>query len=495
MSFTMIRKPLRRPIVARLRELFARARGRNAESPLAERPVRLLPERIQVWEEYRYSFTAGSNPEYRPTPDKVLGDIQIDLAFDRLSQNARADAAAVLAIEPGAVSARYGALGFSRLERTDIPARFFKSESFSHYALPLAVPLVRENEPNIVLRSERGDHERQHLFYTPKDPIPFPFTLDMAISADGATLSPSTRPGLISNQQRVLHVALEFTMMRPHGVKEEDVSVTLDVFLLFWCAPVAAHQFGFEGPADAKLNVDARMNQVSVGGAVVPFISSGRGPLRGRIEFRILVRDPIAFQHANDVKGVFKLTGHGISMSAMRVEFFNAAGYIETTASDGQPLVQYRSELYGNFALPLDNATHAAPVVLERRITWFSPESALPAYPTVRDLLLEENFSQISELQHDPQNFHWVMTRPVDGKPLTLDIALKRHDSMQLVEMTDTEFQGGRKPAALQQMYSHDLTLSARYRGDWKHVQTVMRRIEQRLRDRLNLRRKSDQNY
>jgi len=488
----MIRKPLRRPLLARLRELFGRVRGQESDAPIAERPVRLMPERIQVWEEYRYSFTAGPNPEYRSTPDKVAGDIQIDLPFDRLSDNARADAAAVLAIQPGAVTARYGALGFSRLERTDIPARFFESESFNHYTLPLAVPLVRENEPSIVLRSERGDHERRHLYYTPKDPIPFPFTLDVAISEDGATLSPTGRPGIVSNQQRVMHVALEFTMMRPQGVTEQDVKVTMDVFLLFWCAPVAAHQFALDGPQDAKLNVDARMNQLSVGGAVVPFTSNGRGPLRGRIEFRILIKDPIAFQQASEVKGVFKLTGHGISMSAMRTEFFNAAGYIEPLAADGEALVQYRSELYGNFTLPFENATHAAPIALERRLTWVSPESAPPAYPTVRDLLVEENFTQAGELQHDPQSYHWVMTRPVDGKPLTLDIALKRHDSMQLVELSDTEYQGGRKPAALQQMYSHDLTLSARYRGDWARAQTVISRVEQRLRDRLHLRRKSD---
>jgi hypothetical protein len=489
----MIRKPLRRPLLARLRALFGRVQGREAEMPIAERPVRLMPERIQVWEEYRYSLTAGPSPEYRSTPDKVLGDIQIDLPFDRLSETARADAAAVLAIEPGAVSARYGALGFSRLERTDIPGRFFASESHSHYALPLAVPLVRENEPSIALRSERGDHERQHLYYTPKDPMPFPFTLDVAISEDGATLSPTAKPSVISNQQRVMHVALEFTMMRPQGVTEQDVKVTLDVFLLFWCAPVAAHHFGFDGPTDAKLNVDARMNQLSVGGAVVPFTSNGRGPLRGRIEFRVLIKDPIAFQHASEVKGVFKLTGHGISMSAMRAEFFNAAGYVEPLAADGEPLVQYRSELYGNFTLPLENASHAAPVALERHLTWFSPESAPEAFPTVRDLLAEENFTQLGDLQHDPQSYHWLMTRPVDGKPLTLEISLKRHDSMQLVELSDTDYHAGRKPAALQQMYFHDLTLSARYRGDWARAQTVIGRVERRLRDRLNLRRKSEQ--
>lgn len=489
----MIRKPLRRPLFARLREFFGRVRGRESDAPIAEHPVRLLPERIQVWEEYRYTFTAGPNPEYRPTPDKVLGDIQIDLPFDHLSANARADAAAILAIEPGAVAARYGALGFSRLERTDIPTRFFESESFSHYALPLAVPLVRENEPSIVLRSERGDHERQHLFYTPKDPIPFPFTLDVAISEDGATLTSTGKPSVISNQQRVMHVALEFTMLRPQGVLEQDVKVTLDVFLLFWCAPVAAHQFGLDGPADAKLNVDARMNQLSVGGAVVPFTSTGRGPLRGRIEFRILIKEPIAFEQSNEVKGVFKLTGHGISMSSMRTEFFNAAGYVEPMGADGEPLVQYRSELYGSFTLPIENATHAAPAVLERHLTWFSPESAPEAFPTMRDLLAEENFTQEGELQHDPQSYHWVMTRPVDGKPLTLDITLKRHDSMQLVELSDTEYQGGRKPAALQQMYYHDLTLSARYRGEWARAQTVMGRVERRLRDRLHLRRKSEQ--
>lgn len=488
----MIRKPLRRPLFARLREFFGHVRGREDED-IAVRPVRLLPERIQVWEEYRYSFTAGPNPEYRSTPDKVLGDIQIDVPFDRLTEAARADATAVLGVEPGAVTARYGALGFSRLERTDIPDRFFESESFSHYTLPLTVPFVRQNESNIVLRSERGDHERQHLYYTPKDPVPFPFTLDMAMSTDGATLNDTTRPGTISNQQRVLHVALEFTMMRPHGVTEADVRVSLDVFLLFWSAPVAAHQFGFDGPDDAKLNVDARMNQVSVGGAVVPFISTGRGPLRGRLEFRILVKDPIALQQANEIKGVFKLTGHGISMSAMRVEFFNAAGYVEPTGVDGQPLVQYRSEMYGNFTLPLENATLTAPLALERHLTWFSPESAPDAYPTVRDLLTEENFVQDGGLQHDPQSYQWTMTRQVDGKPLTLAIALKRRDSMQLVELTDTDAHAGRKPAALQQMYYHDLTLTARYRGEWARLQTVMTRVERRLRDRLHLRRKNEQ--
>jgi hypothetical protein len=491
----MIRKPLRRPLLARLRDYFGRVRGNPADAPVVERPVRLLPERIQVWEEYRYSFTAGPNPEYRPTPDKVAGDIQIDLPFDRLNDTARADAAAVLAVEPGAVAARYGALGFSRLERTDIPDRFFESESFSHYTLPLTVPLVRENEPHVVLRSERGDHERHHLYYTPKDPVPFPFTLDMAMSADGATLNDSTKPGILSNQQRVLHVALEFTMMRPHGVTEADVKVTLDVFLLFWCAPVAAHQFMLDGPADATLNVDARMNQVSVGGATVPFISTGRGPLRGRIEFRILVKDPIALQQANEVKGVFKLTGHGISMSAMRTEFFNAAGYVEPLSADGSPLVHYRSELYGNFTLPLETSTHAAPVALERHLTWFSPESAPDAYPTIRDLLIEENFTQEGALHPDPQGYQWTMVRQVDGKPLTLAIGLKRRDSMQLVELTDTDGQAGRKPAALQQMYYHDLTLTARYRGEWERLQTVIARIERRMRDRLHLRRKNEQTH
>ncbi len=485
-----MRRSLRRPLIARLRGLAGRARSHQTTDGIAEYPVRLTPERIRVWEEYRYSFTTGANPEYRQTPDKISGDIQIDLPFDRLTGAARADAAAVLGVAPEAVSARYGALGFSRPERTDIATRFFESESFTHYALPLSVPLVRENEPHLVVRSERGDHERHHLYYTPKDPVPFPFTLDVEASDDGATFTSTSKPGMVSSQQRVLHVSLECTMMRPQGVREQDVKMTLDVFLLFWCAPVAAHQFALDAPADATLNVDARMNQVSVGGAVIPFISTGRGPLRGRIEFRILVKDPTAFNGVDELKGLFKVSGHGFTMSAMQMAFFNAAGYLQPTDESGAPLIEYRSELYGNFTLPLATAAHAAPLAFERHLSWFSPESAPDAYPLIRELFLEENFALQGELQHDAHGYQWSMIRTVDGKPLNIEITLKRRDSMQLVELDDTETQGRRKTAALQQMYYHDLALSARYRGDWERAQAVLGRLEQRLRDKLHLRGK-----
>ncbi|MDQ2683622.1 MAG: hypothetical protein M3Y37_08860, partial [Chloroflexota bacterium] len=309
----MIRRPFRRAWRAYLRDLIARARPPASGRAAVERPVRLLPERVRVWEEYRYSFTAGPSPVYRQSPDRVSGDIQIDLPFDRLSPAARADAAAVLGIEPGAVIARYGALGFSRLERTDIPARFFNGSSFSHYALPLTAPLVREGDPALIIRAERGDHERQHLYYTPADPVPFPFTLDISISEDAATFRRDARPTPISGQQRVMHVGLEVSMLRPPRVREEDVRLSLDVFMLFWCAPVAPYHFVLDGPPDATLNVDARMNAVAVSGATIPFTSDGRGLLRGAIEFRILIKEPVDFLQASEVKGLFKVTGHGIT--------------------------------------------------------------------------------------------------------------------------------------------------------------------------------------
>ncbi len=491
----MIRKPLRRPLVARVREGVGRARRPESEREVSERPIRLRPQRIYVIEEYRYSMTAGSDPKYPQKPDKVVGDIQIDIPFDKLSPETLADAREVLGVEPGAVNARYGWLGFSKLERTDIPTRFFPSDSVSHFALPLTVPLVKENEPSVIVRSERGDHERRHLFYTPKDPVPFPFVLDMTISEDGATLNDHTKPSIATNLQRVLHVNLEFTMMRPSGVKEEDVKVTLDVFLLFWAAPVAPHQFVLDGPAGARLNVDSRLNQVSVGGAVVPFISSGRGPLRGRISFRILVKEPIAFQYANEVKGVFKLTGHGITMSAVRAEFFSGAGYVESTAADEQPLVEYRSELFGNFTLPLATSSNGiAPVALERHLTWFSPEGAPDAFDTIQRVLGEENFVRQGDLNHDANHFRWTATRTTDGRTIALNVNLGRRESVQLVSLNGNESQEGHRPAALQQLYyHHDLTLHATYRGDWAKLQDIVGRLERKLRNKLHLRRRNNE--
>jgi hypothetical protein len=61
--------------------------------------------------------------------------------------------------------------------------------------------------------------------------------------------------------------------------------------------------------------------------------------------------------------------------------------------------------------------------------------------------------------------------------------------------MTDAELNGGRKPAALQQVYYHDLLMQAHYRGAWKQAQTAIGRIERRLRDRLHLRRKQNEGH
>jgi hypothetical protein len=282
-------------------------------------------------------------------------------------------------------------------------------------------------------------------------------------------------------------------MMRPPRVLEQNVKLTLDVFMLFWCAPVAPHHFGLDGPPGATLNVDARMNALSVGGATIPFTSDGRGLLRGAIEFRILVKEPVDFLRAEEVKGLFKVTGHGITMSAMRAEFFDAAGYVEARNDEGEPMVEYKSELYGNFTLPLEQATQAAPVALERRLTWFSPESAPDAFPVVRELLLDEGFAHLGQPDHEPNRVQWTVSRDVDGKPLVVAVTLRRRESVQVVAISDTELESGRKPAALRQMYYYDLTLSGRYRGEWARAQAIIGRVERRLRDRLHLRGKSNE--
>lgn len=501
----MIQKHRRRGMMARLKRLLQRVAPGSSTSPDLQQPVRALPEKIMIVEEYRYTLAVARTALYNQEPDKRVGEIQVDLPFDRMGREAMADMGHATRGEAGAITGRYGWLGLTKVVKTDIVERFSAVREWSHApysAFPLVFPMLDEQTERLENRIEAGRHEREFLYYTPRAPKPFPFTLSLFMARDAAVPSeprpagatPShrlTEPSIATGKEMAIHVHLDFLIRRPSGVTEETCTILLDRFSINWPVPLVASHFTLrDAPPGSRLWVDHRFNQLVVEGVKATFVSTGSGLLRAHLGFRILIKQPAVLQGTREMKGMMKLMVSGVPLSGVRAQFFDATGYPHNEDGSGKPLVEYRTDIFANFTYRLADALREPPTLLERHYGWISSESSPNPFHEVQRILEERTFEIDPTLSEAAGNHRrWWATRLTDGQPLILDV---RMEQRTLPRFPYGSFAADPKEArtlgeSSQRSYC-ELTIVGYYRGRWEEAVGQIERIEERLRQRLHLR-------
>lgn len=495
----------RRGILARLRRLWQRFVPGSAPERTPEQPIRAVPEKIMVVEEYRYTLAIERNALYNQEPDKRVGEIQVDLPFDRMGREALADMERATYAEPGAIDGRYGWLGLTKIVKTDIVERFSTLREWSHppySAFPLVFPMLDARTERLENRIEGGRHEREFLYYAPRAPKPFPFTLSLFMARDAAVPSDPrpvgataahrlNEPSIATGKEMAIHVHLDFLLRRPSGVTEENSSILLDRFSINWPVPLVASHFTLrDAHPGSRLWVDNRFNQLVVEGVKATFTSTGSGLLRGHLGFRILIKQPAVLQGTREMKGMMKLMIQGIPLSGVRVQYFDAAGYPHNEDGNGKPLTEYRTDIFTNFTYRLADALREPPTLLERHYGWISSESSPNPFHEVQRILEERTFEIDPALSGgDATHRRWWATRLTDGQPLILDV---RMEQRTLPRFPYGSFLAEPKEArtlgeSSQRSYC-ELTIVGYYRGRWDEAVRQIERIEERLRQRLHLR-------
>ena len=530
----MIRRYRRRGVIAYIRRAFnwiARAFSDEPEGP--ERPFRARPSMIFIRERYYYSLTIERNTNYNPEPDQASGFMMIDLPFNQMGRDAIADAKRAVTIEPSEVTGRYGWLGFSKVVKTDVHERFPTVRHWPRpyfHAFPLTAPLLDQNMALLEQRIEAGAFEREFLTYTPATPRPFPFRVnlfmsrDCQVQAEPDIIDPVKEqeivtPTIISGRQMAIHVQIEVKMNGPSDGTGDQSDITLDRFDISWPVPLVPEQFHLKDAPDGTLSVDSRENRLRVSGIKANHLARG-GFLHGFIKFRIVVKQPSLLQGIDKLKGHFRLKGSNTLLSGMRLQYFDALGYPQNKNSEGKDIFIYASEVWVNFEFRLAEVLRDPPMLLERQYSWISNESCKSAFYKIEQNLRECHFQFADpvstngheqkdeedketinkqtnkELNQEANKDHakWRVSRILNGQPLIMDVEVQKQDlprtlleplmNDQKVESMDSFF---RKPLTRSH---YDLKINAYYRGQWEKATEQLQTLEDRLRQRLQLRQR-----
>ena len=522
MKGRLIRRYRRRGVIAYLRRAFnwmTRVVREEPEAP--QRPFRARPSKILFRERYHYTLTIERNTNYKPEPDKTSGLIWIDLPFDQMGAEAIADTKRNSTIEPGEIMGRYGWLGIANIIKTDIHERFPTVRTWHtpfFRTFPLVTPLLDDKMSLLEQRMEAGWHEREFLNYRPATPGPFPFRMNVFMSrgclvqaapdlVDPIQEHEIGTPTMISARQMAIHVQIEVNMKAPSDGSEEKSEITLDRFDINWPVPLVPCQFVLKDAPDGKLSVDSRSNRLRVSGIKATMISRN-GLLRGFIKFRIVVTQPALLEGVEKLTGELRLGGSNTTLSGVHAQYFDVLGQPQNSNSEGKPLLTYMSQVWANFEFRLAEALREPPMLLERRYSWISNESCKNTFSKIKRNLVECRFqfdhvattngneqeSESSNQIDDKVYVKWRAQRIINGQPLILNVELQKQELPQtLLE----PLMGDQKVDSMESMFmnpltrsQYDLKINAYYRGQWRKATQQLETLEERLRQRLQLRQR-----
>lgn len=537
MKGRFIQRYRRRGMIAYLRRAanwITRVISDEPEGP--ERPFRAKPGMIFIRERYHYSIKIERNTTYNPDPDKTVGLIFVDLPFDQMGKEAIADTERNSKFEPGHIIGRYGWLGFTNVIKTDIHERFTTVRSWPtpyFRAFPMVTPLLDDKMALLEQRIEAGWHEREFFNYTPATPRPFPFRVNVFMSRDCQvqaapdSIDPDTqhtigRTSTISSRQLAIHVQIEARMKAPPDGTEDKCDITLERFDINWPVPLVAEQFSLVDAPDGELSVDSRSNRLRVSNIKATMISR-KGLLHGFMKFRIIVIQPALLEGVQNMTGELRLGGTNTTLSGMRAQYFDALGYPQNTNPAGKPLFTYKSEVWSNFEFQIAEALREPPMLLERSYSWISNESCKSTFSKIKRNLVECRFdfedlpkananSNGDELDdgkgyehHNHPDDHlehkeyakWRVRRILNGQALIVDVMVEKQElprtlieplrGDQQVDSTDSVNSMFMKPLTRSQ---YDLKINAYYRGQWRKATEQLETLEERLRQRLQLRQR-----
>ncbi len=537
MKGRFIQRYRRRGVIAYLRRAANWVtRIMNDESEGPERAFRARPSMIFIRERYHYSIKIERNTTYNPEPDKTVGLIWVDLPFDQMGEEAIADTKRNSAIEPGEITGRYGWLGFTNVIKTDIHERFPTIRSWPtpyFRAFPMTTSLLDDKMALLEQRIEAGWHEREFYSFTPATPRPFPFRVNVFMSRDGQVqaapdpIDPDNqhtigRTSTISSRQLAIHVQIEAKMKAPPDGTEDKSEITLDRFDINWPVPLVAEQFTLVDAPDGELSVDSRSNRLRVSKIKAKMISR-KGLLHAFLKFRIIVIQPALLEGVQKMTGELRLGGTNTTLSGMRAQFFDALGYPQNTNPAGKSLFTYKSEIWSNFEFQIAEALREPPILLERSYSWISNESCKSTFSKIQRNLVEcrfdfEEVKKPSEngAEHDPEESKghehhnhpddhlehkeyakWRVRRILNGQPLIVDVLVEKQElprtlieplrGDQKVDSNDSVNSMFMKPLTRSQ---YDLKINAYYRGQWRKATEQLETLEERLRQRLQLRQR-----
>lgn len=521
----MIRRYRRRGVIAYIRRALNWMTSLFSEEPEGpERPFRARPAMIFMRERYNYSLTIERNSNYNPNPDKAAGLIMINLPFDHMGREAIADAKRNTNVEGNDIIGRYGWLGFSNLIKTDIAERFESVRNWPtpyFHAFPLVAPLLDKTHALLEQRIEAGWFEREFLNYTPATPRPFPFRVNVFMSRDCLVqakpdlIDPSKEheiptPTTISGRQMAIHVQIDAQMKGPPDGSEDKCDITLDRFDIGWPVPLVPDQFVLKDAPDGKLTVDSRSNRLRITGIKANMINR-KGLLRGFIKFRIVVTQPALLEGVEKLTGEFRLKGSNTMLSGMRAQYFDALGSPQDKNSKGKDIFTYVSEVWVNFDFRLAEALREPPILLERRYSWISNESSTKTFQKIKRNLREcrfyledvpstnghngstpETTTTNENETADQEHAQWRLERIINGQPMILNVEVNKQELPRtLLEplMGDQKVDSMFMKPLTRSLY--DLKINAYYRGQWEKATQQLETLEDRLRQRLQLRQRA----
>ncbi len=484
------------------------ARADAGEQGALGQPVRARPLKIEFIEEYEYNLAIQRHSLYTKPPVRQLGEIQIALPCEKMGPEARADGRRLASHRRDKPPVRYGWLAVSHIAKTDLPQRLarvrpWKSPGFN--AFPLTFPLLDEAAEALEDAVEAGRWGWEQLYYRPDSPVPFPFEFSLFLARDSAVPTDPLPPGAdthhrleapngASGLEGALHVQFAFKLRRPPGLKQEECAVTIGRMHINWPVPVVSSELALLGAAAGRLSVDERYRQVVIEGVPARLIWSERGPVRAEVSFRIGIRRPATLQGKREFRGRARVDARGITLSRLRAQYFDAAGYVQSDNCEGNPLISYRSEIHIVWSCVLEESYHGVPLLLERHYTWPAVETVPEPFEEVEASLRERGFEMDAarSLRRAGVEQRWWATRTVDGQPLVLDVLIQQrtrplHRVSPLVEE-------GVSPVIVADEMSptvYDLTLRSYYRGRWEVALEQVQRLEDRLRERLHFRQDS----
>ncbi|MBA3530481.1 MAG: hypothetical protein H0T73_00975, partial [Ardenticatenales bacterium] len=216
------------------------------------------------------------------------------------------------------------------------------------------------------------------------------------------------------------------------------------------------------------------------------------GPLQAEVMFRIIVLQPTTLQSVKPMRGKLKVGVLGMPLSGVRAQYFDAAGYLWNENHAGKPLINYRTELHAEFEYQPANDLEDFPVLLERRFAWAGNEGVSNPFREVTDTLKERGFTVDPALSNGgaDRRQRWWATRVTDGREMVLDIEMERGERPNAILGTVGGDQRDRfaiTDSPSRTFYT--LTIRAYYPGPWDEVAQQMTWLEERLRQRLYLRR------
>lgn len=504
----MIRRPPRRGLLARLSALVRRPRPAPREAAEATGtvwPVRARPDAIHFFEEYSYKLNFQGHSLYEQQPYKRAGALWLFMPFEHMGPEGRSDAQIGTRYLPGEIEGRIGWLALANLHRSDVATRLASVRPWSEAgrrAFPLQNSLLDERTATIGQQIERGAFQLERLYYTPNEPRPFPLQLTMYLGRDSAVpteprpagAGPAHElgaPSSTTGRELALHVSLRVTLRRPPGTRDEDLDISIFRLHFNWPTNEVASHFELCGTS-GRLSTDGRYRQVVIEGVPLRVVSANRGPVVAEANFRLVIRQPARLElGSQQLRGRLKVNVQGMALSGVQAAFFDAAGYRQAENHAGKPLLNYLTELYADFEYWLNKPTAEPPLLLERRYTWPATHGSLTPAREVETVLRERGFALDEGLGTSGESaWRWWGERRVEGLPLIVDARLEKIERpltvMNPLLGDDTEpLRFGEEPART----FYDLTLHAYYRGPWADVAPHVEWLEERLHQRLHLRR------